>query len=203
MFNNLVRNPSAVSNRQRYNLQQHEVPGLHNRAYATVTAATKQYMPTDDKLFYPFPVPNSSNAVSINSSMLANIMPSSSVAFDNQKEVMKMEHAAQTSVWHPRDQQKHLYTSQATEAGRVYSCKLCAYQTRILTNVQNHQRIHTNEKPFQCSFCAYKSNQHSNLKTHVKKHHEKRNESQPSGAPSSQLQSSQAQLYYEQNESQP
>lgn len=71
------------------------------------------------------------------------------------------------------EQGQLMYHSKLTEAGRLFYCHFCTYQTRVLTNLQNHLRTHTNEKPFACSYCSYRSNQHSNLKTHVKKHHEK------------------------------
>ena len=39
-----------------------------------------------------------------------------------------------------------------------------------LSQVRVHERIHTGDKPYQCSFCDYKANQRGNMRTHERRH---------------------------------
>ena len=36
--------------------------------------------------------------------------------------------------------------------------------------VRVHERTHTGDKPYQCSFCDYKANQRGNMRTHERRH---------------------------------
>lgn len=56
---------------------------------------------------------------------------------------------------------------------KTHKCEFCSYTTTRTTNLENHTRIHTGEKPFQCEFitCTYAASQRCNLEAHKKTHH--------------------------------
>lgn len=54
---------------------------------------------------------------------------------------------------------------------KTHKCVYCDYATLTSTNLLNHIRTHTGEKPFACAHCNYRSTQKGNLKTHIRKHH--------------------------------
>ena len=47
----------------------------------------------------------------------------------------------------------------------------CNYKTLIATNMKNHFRKHTGEKPFKCHLCPYRAVQKGNVKRHIVVHH--------------------------------
>ena len=52
-----------------------------------------------------------------------------------------------------------------------YACPFCTKIIRNRSLMVNHIRIHTGEKPFNCTICGYKTNQNSALQSHIKKRH--------------------------------
>ncbi|XP_064093071.1 longitudinals lacking protein, isoforms H/M/V-like isoform X30 [Macrobrachium nipponense] len=52
-----------------------------------------------------------------------------------------------------------------------FRCYFCNYTSVARTNLENHMRTHTGEKPFACWFCPYRSTQKGNLRTHIKNKH--------------------------------
>lgn len=55
-------------------------------------------------------------------------------------------------------------------SGKTHQCPYCLYNTSVTTNLINHMRVHTGEKPFSCPHCPYRANQRTNLKTHMRTH---------------------------------
>ena len=55
--------------------------------------------------------------------------------------------------------------------GRVL-CSLCRKDFVSCYQFRRHFRTHTGEKPFQCFFCSYSSNQKGNLLQHCFNHHQ-------------------------------
>ncbi|XP_037796826.1 longitudinals lacking protein, isoforms H/M/V-like [Penaeus monodon] len=53
---------------------------------------------------------------------------------------------------------------------KVHQCPYCAYTTNFTTNLINHMRTHTGEKPFSCPHCPYRANQRTNLRMHMRTH---------------------------------
>ncbi|XP_063609183.1 zinc finger protein Xfin-like [Penaeus indicus] len=62
-----------------------------------------------------------------------------------------------------------------TEEGhtsKVHQCHYCAYIATTRTNLLNHIRTHTGEKPFACPHCPFRATQKENLKAHIRVHTE-------------------------------
>ncbi|XP_063864244.1 longitudinals lacking protein, isoforms H/M/V-like isoform X7 [Scylla paramamosain] len=51
-----------------------------------------------------------------------------------------------------------------------HQCSFCSYTTYVTTNLTNHMRTHTGEKPFSCPFCTYCATTKDNLKKHYRIH---------------------------------
>ncbi|XP_064092807.1 zinc finger and BTB domain-containing protein 14-like isoform X20 [Macrobrachium nipponense] len=51
-----------------------------------------------------------------------------------------------------------------------HKCPYCEYSTDIASNLSNHVRMHTGEKPFSCSYCSLRFSHRSNLKSHIRTH---------------------------------
>ncbi|KAK8752266.1 hypothetical protein OTU49_017496 [Cherax quadricarinatus] len=57
-----------------------------------------------------------------------------------------------------------------TNINKTHQCSYCAYTTNVATNLRNHMRTHTGEKPFSCHYCSFRTTQKRNLKTHIRTH---------------------------------
>ncbi|KAL1130682.1 hypothetical protein AAG570_011924 [Ranatra chinensis] len=55
--------------------------------------------------------------------------------------------------------------------GVLYFCEQCNFKTRHSYSFTRHKRKHTNQKPYACSDCDYKTIQLSTLKLHCAKYH--------------------------------
>ncbi|MPC10376.1 Zinc finger protein 316 [Portunus trituberculatus] len=54
--------------------------------------------------------------------------------------------------------------------GKIHHCPYCAYRSNKTTNLYNHVRVHTGEKPFTCPHCPYRATQETTLKFHIRTH---------------------------------
>ena len=50
---------------------------------------------------------------------------------------------------------------------RKYSCRFCPKAFPDKTQVANHERVHTGEKPYSCQICGNSFKQKVNLKKHM------------------------------------
>nr|XP_045614739.1 zinc finger protein 782-like [Procambarus clarkii] len=57
-----------------------------------------------------------------------------------------------------------------TNTSKIHQCTYCTYTTNVATNLRNHMRTHTGEKPFSCHYCSFRTTQKRNLKTHIRTH---------------------------------
>ncbi|XP_050686729.1 protein bric-a-brac 2-like isoform X15 [Eriocheir sinensis] len=58
----------------------------------------------------------------------------------------------------------------AVAQGKIHHCPYCAYRSNKTTNLYNHVRVHTGEKPFTCPHCPYRATQETTLKFHIRTH---------------------------------
>ncbi|CAG7822502.1 unnamed protein product [Allacma fusca] len=56
------------------------------------------------------------------------------------------------------------------EAKPLFKCPYCARCMKSKQHIEDHIRIHTGEKPYQCHKCCYASNQGINLRMHLQKY---------------------------------
>lgn len=54
---------------------------------------------------------------------------------------------------------------------KPYLCDRCSFRTNFVNSLKAHKRIHTAEKPYKCNHCSYKCNSSSNLKKHCHLRH--------------------------------
>ncbi|XP_045113655.1 broad-complex core protein isoforms 1/2/3/4/5-like isoform X6 [Portunus trituberculatus] len=55
-------------------------------------------------------------------------------------------------------------------SAKIHCCPYCAYSTSVTTNLKNHMRTHTKEKPFSCTHCPYRAITKQTLEDHIKTH---------------------------------
>ncbi|XP_027238544.1 RE1-silencing transcription factor B [Penaeus vannamei] len=53
---------------------------------------------------------------------------------------------------------------------RMHQCPYCEYTTYFTTNLRNHMRRHTGEKPYSCQYCAYSAITKQSLERHLRTH---------------------------------
>ncbi|KAG8223628.1 hypothetical protein J437_LFUL003496 [Ladona fulva] len=53
---------------------------------------------------------------------------------------------------------------------KPFKCDVCEYRTAVLSRMKHHSRKHTGEKPYECDVCEFRTASHSNLKIHSFKH---------------------------------
>ena len=78
----------------------------------------------------------------------------------------KWEHFIHWNVY-----EKHVSNSNCAKSD-FHRCTLCGKGFSSPHYLDNHQKIHSNDKKYQCSFCTKSFHQKGNLQTHRKKKHE-------------------------------
>ena len=51
---------------------------------------------------------------------------------------------------------------------RVYTCDQCEYTTPTVRLIIAHERVHSDERPFPCSFCSYRAKRAFEIKARVR-----------------------------------
>ncbi|XP_061475883.1 zinc finger protein 287-like isoform X3 [Rhineura floridana] len=93
--------------------------------------------------------------------------------FETSPEAVLMSHES-TSSEHQGESSPSGSAAMARSAKyqkKEHFCSECGYRGRALSDLINHTRIHTGEKPYECHECGKAFAWKSNLKSHMKKHH--------------------------------
>ncbi|XP_042233671.1 zinc finger protein 236-like isoform X27 [Homarus americanus] len=53
---------------------------------------------------------------------------------------------------------------------KTHQCPYCPYTSKKATNLKNHVRVHTGEKPYSCPHCHYRARQNNNMLSHIRTH---------------------------------
>ena len=61
-------------------------------------------------------------------------------------------------------------TTKRKDSTKKHDCPQCNYSTDNRSNIIEHVRTHTGDKPFKCMLCDYAAAQNSTLKEHMKRH---------------------------------
>ena len=50
-------------------------------------------------------------------------------------------------------------------------CSQCDYTSKVSSDLKNHMRVHSGDRPFACTQCDYSAKQNSHIKTHTQLKH--------------------------------
>ena len=64
-------------------------------------------------------------------------------------------------------------TAKLKDGTTIYSCRYCEKRLIRKGHWEEHERIHTGEKPFKCTECSSSFSKKTNMKMHFKRVHEK------------------------------
>ena len=64
---------------------------------------------------------------------------------------------------------KRLHGNVVTEVSKPLTCSACGMKCRDSYQLRTHERSHSKEKPFECSFCAYKTSRKEDVDRHMKR----------------------------------
>ena len=62
------------------------------------------------------------------------------------------------------------YEQQSKQHYRKYKCKHCDYTAHTSSNLRNHVRVHTGERPYECPICKNNFSQKGNMLRHYTRH---------------------------------
>ncbi|XP_066970406.1 protein tramtrack, beta isoform-like isoform X11 [Macrobrachium rosenbergii] len=68
-----------------------------------------------------------------------------------------------TGIWPRQD----VTATSGRDKSKKHTCPYCSYSSSVTTNLKNHLRTHTREKPFACTVCSYRSTTKDHLVKHM------------------------------------